>query len=88
MIISEKIFALLEQRGMSQKEFSERTGISQSTISDWKRKQTNPSADKILKICEVLVCLEVRIIFRDHEEPSQSSSELSLGCLVFFDFGT
>lgn len=54
MIISEKIFALLEQRGMSQKEFSERTGISQSTISDWKRKQTNPSADKILKICEVL----------------------------------
>ena len=54
MIISEKIFVLLEQRGMSQKEFSERTGISQSTISDWKRKQTNPSADKILKICEVL----------------------------------
>ena len=39
---------------MTQKEFSEQTGISQSTISDWKRKKTNPSADKILKICEVL----------------------------------
>ena len=39
---------------MRQKEFSEWTGISQSTISDWKRKKTNPSADKILKICEVL----------------------------------
>ena len=39
---------------MTQKEFSEETGISQSTISDWKRKGTNPSADKILKICEVL----------------------------------
>lgn len=54
MIVSKKIFVHLEQNKMTQKEFSERTGISQSTISDWKRKKTNPSADKILKICEVL----------------------------------
>ncbi len=54
MIISEKIFLLLEKKGMSQKEFSERTGISQSTISDWKQKKTNPSANKIMKICQVL----------------------------------
>ena len=54
MIISERIFYLLEKIGMTQKEFAEQTGISQSTISDWKRKRTNPSADKILKICEVL----------------------------------
>ena len=54
MTISEKIFALLEQKELSQKEFSEKTEISQSTISDWKRKRTNPSSDKILKICEVL----------------------------------
>ena len=53
-MISEKIFELILKNGMSQKEFSEETGISQSTISDWKRKGTNPSADKILKICEVL----------------------------------
>lgn len=44
----------MKQRNMTQKYFSEQTEISQSTISDWKRKQTNPSADKILKICEVL----------------------------------
>ena len=54
MLISQKIFVLMEQRGMTQKKFSEQTEISQSTISDWKRKKTNPSADKILKICEVL----------------------------------
>ena len=40
MTISEKIFALLEQKELSQKEFSEKTEISQSTISDWKRKET------------------------------------------------
>ncbi|MGX8714857.1 MAG: helix-turn-helix domain-containing protein [Lachnospiraceae bacterium] len=54
MTISERIFNLLKERGMSQKEFSERTGIAQSSISDWKRKNTNPVSDKILIICEVL----------------------------------
>lgn len=54
MLISEKIFYLIGKNKLTQKEFSEQTGISQSTISDWKRKKTNPSADKILKICEVL----------------------------------
>ena len=35
-------------------DFSKATGIAQSTISDWKRKKTNPSADKIMIICNVL----------------------------------
>ena len=54
MTISDKIFDLLLEKGMSQKDFSERTGIAQSSISDWKRKRTNPVSDKILIICEVL----------------------------------
>lgn len=54
MIISERIFKILEEKGISQKTFSERTGIAQSTISDWKRKKTNPAADKILTICDAL----------------------------------
>ena len=54
MLISERIFQYMAEKGLSQKEFANRTGISQSTISDWKRKGTNPSADKILIICEVL----------------------------------
>lgn len=54
MIISERIFELLKQRNMTQKEFSMRTGIAQGAISDWKRKKTNPSADNIMIICQVL----------------------------------
>ena len=54
MTISERIFKLLQERGMSQKEFSDRTGIAQSSISDWKRKKTNPVSEKILIICNVL----------------------------------
>lgn len=54
MIISEKIFELIKAKGMNQKEFALATGISQSTISDWKTKKTNPAADKIMVICDVL----------------------------------
>ncbi len=54
MTISENIFKLISERGIKQKEFSKRTGISESTISDWKRKGTNPASDKIMIICEVL----------------------------------
>ena len=54
MTISEKIFELIKERGMTQKEFALRTGISQSSISDWKRKKTNPVSEKILFICETL----------------------------------
>jgi transcriptional regulator with XRE-family HTH domain len=54
MTISEKIFELLRDRGMTQKEFAQATGIAESSISDWKRKKTNPVSEKILIICEVL----------------------------------
>lgn len=54
MLISERIFDILKEKRITQKEFSEKTGISQSTISDWKRKKTNPSADKIMPICDAL----------------------------------
>ena len=39
---------------MSQKQFSIETGISQSTISEWKSKKTNPTSEKIMQICAVL----------------------------------
>ena len=54
MTISDKIFELIKERGMTQKEFALRTGIAQSSISDWKRKKTNPASEKILIICETL----------------------------------
>ena len=54
MLIRDRIFAKLEELNMTQKEFSELTGIPQTTISDWRKKRTNPTAEKILIICKVL----------------------------------
>jgi transcriptional regulator with XRE-family HTH domain len=54
MIISERIFKIMGEKKITQLALSEKTGIGQSTISDWKTKKTNPSADKIMIICAAL----------------------------------
>ena len=54
MTTSNRVFDRMKELHMTQKEFSEKTGISQSTISEWKRKKTNPTSEKILIICQVL----------------------------------
>lgn len=38
--VSDRIFELLKEKGMLQKEFAAKTGIAESTISDWKKKKT------------------------------------------------
>ncbi len=54
MTISDRIFERLRAIHMTQKEFSESTGIAPSTISEWKSKRTNPTSEKIMIICKVL----------------------------------
>lgn len=82
MVISEKIFELIKARGMSQKEFALATGISQSTISDWKTKGTNPAADKIMIICDVLDVMPAELLtsgvqFKSYEPDRSSFVELN-----------
>ena len=47
MLIRDRIFNKLEELNMTQKEFSKRTGIAESTISDWRKRHTNPTAEKV-----------------------------------------
>lgn len=54
MYIRDRIFHKLAELNMTQKEFSEKTGIPQTTVSDWRKKKTNPTAEKIMMICKVL----------------------------------
>lgn len=63
MIISERIFLIMERQSITQLELSKKTGIAQSTIADWKRLKTNPSADKIMIICEALNVSPEYILF-------------------------
>ena len=54
MTIGERILEIIHEKDMTQKEFSEKTGIPQSTLSSWKGKKQNPSMDKLKVICDVL----------------------------------
>ena len=54
MIISERIFKILKDKNMTQSDFARQVGLACSTVSDWKRKKTNPLSDKIMDICRVL----------------------------------
>jgi len=48
------MFSIMEEKGITQYRLSKLTGISVQTINDWKKKHTNPGADKIMLICEAL----------------------------------
>lgn len=54
MNIRDRIFQKLTEMNMTQKDFANKTGIPETTVSDWKKKKTNPTSDKILVICKVL----------------------------------
>ena len=73
MTVSQRIFKILDQRKMTQKEFSEKTGIPQSTISDWRKKNTNPASDKILIICSTLNITPYELLSGVKEEGTRSS---------------
>ena len=68
MTISERIYALLRERKMTPATLSDRTGIARSTISDWKTKKTNPAADKIMTLCEVLEITPYELLTGKAEE--------------------
>lgn len=74
MIISERIFKVLKEKGMSQNAFAKAVGLTGSTVSDWKTKKTNPSSEKLMTICQVLEVTPEQLltgkgIDENYEEP-------------------
>lgn len=54
MTISQRIFSILTEKKLKQKDLAEYVGISTSAISDWKKKNTNPSAENLSAIADFL----------------------------------
>lgn len=79
MTISERILKVLKDRNMTQIEFAKQVGIATSTISEWKKKKTNPAADKIMNICNVLQITPEQLLtgkgIEDEEEIAAASPE-------------
>lgn len=44
---NERIFQLMEKRGLSAYRVSKDTGISQASLADWRKGRSNPKIDKL-----------------------------------------
>lgn len=78
MIISEKMFQIMKDKGITQAELARRTGISTKTISDWRQKKTNPGADKIMSICKALeITPDVLLLEKDDYSSEKKEKNIS-----------
>lgn len=79
MTISERIIKILKERNMTQVEFAKQVGIATSTISEWKKKKTNPTVEKIMDICNVLQITPEQLLtgkgIEDEDETATSMPE-------------
>ena len=76
MIISERIFYMMEKKDMTQLELSRRTGIATSNISDWKKKKTNPKADCLLSICDALEITSEQLLTGKGIDPDYNDEDV------------
>ena len=74
MTISQRIFEIMEIKNLKQSDLANYVGVASSSVTDWKKKGSIPSADKIIKISEFLsVTPEYLLGMTDEpEQPKQS----------------
>lgn len=66
---------LLQERGITAYKVSKETGVTQSTLSDWKRGRSTPKTDNMKKIADYF---DVTVDYlMTGEEPKDYSAELS-----------
>ena len=52
-VTGKTIKELREKRKITQRELSEKIGVSDKTVSKWETNQTTPDFDKIIPLCEL-----------------------------------
>lgn len=54
MTISERIFTLLDEKKLKQKDFALYLDVSPAVVNAWKKRGTNPPIELAIKICRFL----------------------------------
>lgn len=76
MTISQRIFMILKEKRLKQKDLSEYTGISTSAISAWNKNNLNPAADKLSIIADFLG-VSLSFLITGKEEQESVSEDIS-----------
>lgn len=78
MTVLERILQLRMERGWSEYRLSEESGIAQTTISSWFRKNICPSVPSLEKICEAYNISLSQFFNWDNEPVSLSEKQFEL----------
>ena len=78
--IGTKIKNLRESRGLSQKSFAQKIGVSSSRVSNWEQGVNRPDIDYIVTICRILQISADELLGVDLREDGITASERQLIC--------
>lgn len=87
MTISERMFSLLDEKGLSASGLCKVLGIGTNQTTNWKQRNTDPPAKYIVLICEYLGCsLEYLLTGQEAEKtPAPGMSENGREMLALYE---
>lgn len=76
MTIIERMFEIMQEKGIKQKELAEALGINSANVSAWNKRNTNPPMEYLPQICDRLnVTWEYLITGKDEKERGLTTEE-------------
>ncbi|MDE6760043.1 MAG: helix-turn-helix domain-containing protein [Lachnospiraceae bacterium] len=81
MNVLERIVLLREERHWTEYQLAERSGLTQSTISSWYRKDMLPSIPSLTKICDAFGITLSQFFLENEEHNTVSLTEYQLELL-------
>ncbi|WP_455765640.1 helix-turn-helix domain-containing protein [Gemmiger formicilis] len=87
MTISERLFAMLDERGLRASGLCKHLGITTNMTTNWKQRGTDPPAKYVIPICEYLDCsLEYLLTGEEtKKEPAPGISENGREMLALYE---
>ena len=77
MTISQRMFKLMDDKRLTQRELSKKLDIAQSTISSWKNNNTSPPPEMLISISEFLgVTVDFLLSGRESETSERVSERI------------
>ncbi len=75
MTICERMFEVMDQQGITAYALCQKTGLSNSTLSNWRSRNTDPPAKYLVPICEILGCSVIYLLTGKDEAAGIHSRE-------------
>lgn len=85
MNVTQRIFAIATEKRITLTELAEKIGISYGTVASWKRRGTQPPADKITTIAQALDVPVSCLLEGTEIEPQQICNEHDSNAIVVTD---